>query len=40
MVTIVIEHYILKKNDFIWYADTLMKNLVNFENELIENRKS
>jgi hypothetical protein len=25
---------------FIWYTDTLMKNLLNFENELIENRKS
>ena len=30
-----------KKNIyFIWYTDTLMKNLLNFENELIENRKS
>ena len=26
--------------NFIWYTDTLMKNLLNFENELIENRKS
>jgi hypothetical protein len=25
---------------FIWYTDTLMKNLLKFENELIENRKS
>ena len=40
MVTIVIEHYIIIKIYFIWYTDTLMKNLLNFENELIENRKS
>ena len=24
-----------KKNNFIWYNDTLMKNMLNFENELI-----
>ena len=35
MVTIVIEHYIIKKIYFIWYTDTLMKNLLNFENEFI-----
>jgi hypothetical protein len=29
-----------KKKYFIWYNDTLMKNLLNFENELIEYRKS
>ena len=34
-----IEHHIIKKN-FIWYTDTLMKNLLNFENEMnIENRE-
>jgi hypothetical protein len=33
------EHHILKIN-FIWYNDTIMKNQLNFENELIENRKS
>jgi Ni,Fe-hydrogenase I small subunit len=27
------------KKNFIWYTDTLMKNMLNFENELIENRK-
>ena len=29
-----------KKKYFIWYIDILMKNLLNFENEFIENRKS
>jgi hypothetical protein len=29
-----------KKKNFIWYTDTLMKNLLNFENEMnIENRE-
>ena len=29
-----------KQKNFMWYTDTLMKNLLNFENELIEYRKS
>jgi hypothetical protein len=29
-----------EKKYFIWYIDILMKNLLNFENELIEYRKS
>ena len=28
------------KKKIIWYTNTLMKNLLNFENELIEYRKS
>ena len=40
MVTIVIKHHIIKTNYFIWYTDTLMKNLLNFENELIEYKKN
>jgi hypothetical protein len=28
------------KKNFIWYTDTLMKNLLNSENELTEYRKS
>jgi hypothetical protein len=28
------------KKNCIWYTDTLMKNLLNFENEFIEYRKS
>ena len=39
MVTIVIEHYIIKII-YTLFGITLMKNLLNFENELIENRKS
>ena len=36
------QNIFLEKNHSpcIWYTDTPMKNLLNFENELIENRKS